>query len=165
LAALTNVEPKVHVVFKRDTFGDWERARSDLRQRLGVTEAPIDDGLSMLFRLKSALEADEVVVMQGDRAWAGQQSIEVPVLHGHLRLPTGPVKLAQLNDTPIIPVLAVRSGVARFRVVLGSPIIVSEYSDVKSAVTAVGEALGRFIARVPQQWLVLHKAFVEDQDT
>lgn len=164
LAALTSVEPQVNVVFKRDGFGAWEKARSELREHLGVKEAPIDDGLSMLFKLKSALEADEVVVMQGDRAWPGQQTIEVPVLHGHLRLPTGPVKLAQVNDSPIIPVLAVRSGPARFRVVLGTPIVVSNYPDVRAAVTAVGEAMGRFIAAVPQQWLVLHKAFVEDQD-
>lgn len=164
LAALTQVEPKVNVVFKRDSFSDWEAARSDLRKRLGVIEQPIDDGLSMLFRLKAALEADEVVVMQGDRAWPGQQAVEVPVLRGHLRLPTGPVKLAQLNDSPIIPVLSLRSGPARFRVVLGPPIYVSQHADVKSAVAAVGEALGRFIAAVPQQWLVLHKAFVEDQN-
>jgi KDO2-lipid IV(A) lauroyltransferase len=164
LAALSSVEPRVHVVFKRDGFGQWERARSELRRHLGVIEAPIDDGLSMLFQLKAALEADEVVVMQGDRAWPGQQSVEVPVLHGHLRLPTGPVKLAQVNDSPIIPVLAVRSGPARFRVLLGPPIVVSEYVDVRSAVAAVGEAMGRFIGAVPQQWLVLHKAFVEDQE-
>jgi lauroyl/myristoyl acyltransferase len=166
LAALTAAEPKaVHVVFKRDTFVDWERARTALRNRLGVIEEPIDEGMSMLFRLKNALEADEVVVMQGDRAWPGQSTVAVPVLHGHLRLPSGPVKLAQLNDSPIVPVIALRSGVARFRVVLGTPIFASHYPDVESAVAAVGQAMGRFIAAVPQQWLVLHNAFIEDQGT
>jgi lauroyl/myristoyl acyltransferase len=128
-----------------------------------VTEQPIDDGLGMLFRLKAALEADEVIVMQADRVWPGQSWVEVPVLHGRMRLPSGPVKLAQLNDSPIVPVLAVRTGPARFRVVLAPAIVVSDYPDVESAVAAVGEALGRFIATVPQQWLVLHEAFVEDQ--
>lgn len=163
LAALTQVENKVHVVFKRDAFLNWENARSELRSRLGVIEAPIDEGLPMLFKLKAALEGDEVVVMQGDRAWPGQSAVDVPVLHGHLRMPTGPVKLAQLNDSPIVPVLAIRSGPARFRVVLGPALFVSQYADVQSAVAAVGEAIGRFIATVPHQWLVLHEAFIEDQ--
>jgi KDO2-lipid IV(A) lauroyltransferase len=163
LAALTAYEPNVHVVFKRDSFGDWEHLRSDLRHRLGVTEAPIDEGLSTLFALKAALESNAVVVMQADRAWPGQRSCEVPVLHGHLRLPTGPVKLAQVCNSPIVPVLAIRTGPARFRVVLGNAIRVADYPTVESAVAAVGHAIGHFIAAAPTQWLVLRPAFVEDQ--
>jgi lauroyl/myristoyl acyltransferase len=162
LAALTQFERAVHVVFKRDV-GDWETLRADLRRKLGVIEAPIDDGFSTLLSLKAALEADAVVVMQADRAWPGQKSCDVPVLHGHLRLPTGPAKLAQLCNSPIIPVLTVRTGPARFRVVLGTAIRVSDYPTVEAATAAVGHALGHFIAAAPTQWLVLKPAFVEDQ--
>ena len=163
LVALRTVEPRVHVVFKRDSFSQWERSRSELRKNLGAIEAPIDDGMTTLFKLKAALEANEVVVMQADRTWPGQSSILVPVLHGHLRLPTGPVKLAMLNDSPIVPVLVVHSGPARFRVVIAPAIHLRDHADIESAVRAIGNSLGRFIATVPTQWLVLHAAFVEDQ--
>jgi lauroyl/myristoyl acyltransferase len=162
LAALTEIEPAVHVVFKRDQ-GDWENLRAYLRQKLGVIEAPIDDGPSTLMSLKAALENDAVVVMQADRAWPGQKSCDVPVLHGHLRVPTGPVKLALLCNSPIVPVSAVRTSSGRFRVVMGEAIRAGDYETVASAAAALGAALGRFIAAAPTQWLVLRPAFVEDQ--
>src|SRR5688500_3892732 len=92
-AALLAREKKVHVVFKRDAMSRFEQVRSALRRRLGIIEAPIDDGWSIWLRLRDALERDEVVMLQADRIMPGQKGESLPFLHGRLELPTGPIKL------------------------------------------------------------------------
>lgn len=166
LAALTEVEPAVHVVFKRDAFPAFERLRAGLRARLGVREAAIDDGWDTLLRLRDALAANEVIVMQGDRAVPGQRSATVaaPPLSQPLTIPTGPVTMARLAGCPLVPVFVVRSAKpGRFRVILLDPIHVGPGAKGEAdALTALAAALGRFIAAHPDQWLVLHPAFAEN---
>jgi KDO2-lipid IV(A) lauroyltransferase len=163
LAALRTVEENVHVVFKRDAFARFERLRAQARSRLGVHEAPIDEGWPALVRLRDALMADEVVVMQGDRAMAGQKSLVTPFLGGHLRVPVGPVKLASMTGSPIVPVFVVRSGARHFEVHLGEPVWVQAPDAIEPAVATVVREIESFVKRHPQQWLVLDRAFVEDQ--
>jgi lauroyl/myristoyl acyltransferase len=166
LAALRSVEKDVHVVFKRDAFGGFERIRSRVRQVLGVHEAPIDDGFASLIKLRDALLADQVVVMQGDRAMQGQRSQVVPFLSGHLRMPLGPVKLAALTSSPIVPAFVVPTPRGRFKVFLCEPIHVDAdapaVDGVDPALLAIARVMESFISRYPQQWLVLDRAFVED---
>ena len=159
LAALRNVEPDVHVVFKRDAYDGFEHLRRRVRRTLGVHEAAIDDGWPALFALRDALHHNGVVVMQADRAMPGQKSAVVPFLGGHLRLPLGPLKLAQAAGSPVVPVFTVREGPGRFRVCL-EPAIDPSAAD---ALEQLAATLARFVARYPTQWLVLHEAFVEDE--
>jgi KDO2-lipid IV(A) lauroyltransferase len=167
LAALTTVERGVHVVFKRDEFPAFERLRAGLRARLGVREAAIDDGWSSLLQLRDALSANEVIVMQTDRAFAGQRSalVAAPPLSRPLRVPVGPVTMARLGGCPVVPVFVVRSEKrGRFRVILLDPIEVGPGAAGEAAALAhIGAALGRFVAAYPDQWLVLHRAFAETE--
>ena len=159
LAALRAVEPDVHVVFKRDAYDGFEHLRRRVRRTLGVHEAAIDDGWPALFALRDALHRDGVVVMQADRAMPGQKSATVPLLGGHVRLPLGPIKLAQAAGSPVVPVFTVREGPGRFRVCL-EPAIDPTADD---ALERLAAAIARFVAKYPTQWLVLHEAFVEDE--
>jgi len=166
LAALVDVEPDVHVVFKRDAMDGFETIRHSLRERLGVHEAPIDDGWETWMRLRDALERNHVVVMQGDRAMPGQKAQAVPVLGGHVMLPLGPIKLAQISGSPIVPVFAIRTSSDRCRLFAQAPIHVDPEArlvdGVHPALLEIGRVLEKFIAAYPEQWLVLDAAFVED---
>ncbi|MBC8106905.1 MAG: lysophospholipid acyltransferase family protein [Anaerolineae bacterium] len=168
LAALRQWVPKVNVVFKRDSFGGFERFRWSVRAMLGVIEDPIDDGFSSLVRLRDSLNANEVVVMQGDRAMPGQRSQVVPFLHGHLRLPLGPVKLAQLTGSPIIPVFLVRGRSGGFCVHLADAIDVdpaaAPVDGIDPALRALARTIESLVHRFPEQWLVINRAFVEDAE-
>ncbi len=44
LASLAEVEPAIHVVFKRNALDGFEAIRHDLRKNLGIHEAAIDEG-------------------------------------------------------------------------------------------------------------------------
>lgn len=166
LGALSRVERRIHVVFKRDASGPFESMRSRLRRTLGVCEVPIDDGLSSWLALRDALLSDEVVVMQADRVFPGQRSEVVPFLHGHLRIPTGPARLARMTGSPIIPVFTVREPGGGFAVYLHPPISVGASHSSSTlpdpAILAVARAIESMVARYPDQWLALVPVFEED---
>lgn len=167
LAALRNVETNVHVVFKRDAYPAFEFVRKHVHAILGIHEAPIDDGFPALVRLRDTLRDNGVVVIQADRAMPGQRSETVPFLGGHIRVPTGPVKLAQLTGSPVVPVFVVRSARnrKRFEVHLCEPIFIDAESVDGPAIAQrrITEGIAAFVKRYPEQWLVLEHAFVEDE--
>ena len=158
LSALRSVEGRVSVVFLRDRFADFEAARSRLRRELGVRELALDDGLPAMVAIPAALRRDEVVVMQGDRAFPGQKSADLPFLGGTLRVPTGPVRVAAMCGSPLVPVASVRRPDGRFDVHLGEPIDAA----ADDALGRLAAAFAGFVTSWPDQWLVLRPAFAED---
>jgi lauroyl/myristoyl acyltransferase len=161
-AALLEHEKAIHVVFKRDDTR-FEKVRCSLRQKLGVTEAPVDDGWSVWLRLRDALQRDEVVMVQADRVMPGQKGCKVPFLHGHLLLPTGPIKLALASGAPIVPVFAVRSERGAIRIHV-EPAITPEPSELEPnpALLQLAGVLEKYVRAYPDQWLLFQKAFCED---
>ncbi len=165
LVALAANEPRIHVVFKRDEVGAFEKLRSELRGRLQVLEAPIDDGWMVWLRLRNALLNNEVVAIQGDRAMPGQKGVKTPLLDGHVLLPTGPFKLAVASGSPIVPIFSVRTESGGVRIFLEEAIYVeSDEAGVANAVQKFADVLGQYIRRYPDQWLVLDRAFCEDNE-
>lgn len=168
LAALAGEERRIRVVFRRDSSPEFESSRSRLRNMLGVIEAPIDDGWSSWMPLREALLNDEVVVMQGDRPVPGQRSQVVPFLHGRLRLPTGPARLARVANCPIIPVFAPRVPGGRYKILIGAPIEPVPAADTPddagtpADLVAISRAIAGVVAHYPDQWLVLEPVFDED---
>lgn len=166
LVALAREEAKLHVVFKRDTIDAFERLRSALRRQLNVAEAVVDDGWPMWLRLRGALLANEVVAIQGDRVMPGQKGLKLPFLGGHVNLPTGPFKLALASGAPVIPIFSVRTRSGNVRIFLEPAIDVSAEPDgIERALREFAAVLERYVARYPEQWLVLGKAFCEDADS
>jgi len=159
VAALLQHEKRIHVVFKRDP-GRFERIRQALRQRLGVVEQAVDEGWGVWVKLRDALRANEVVAIQGDRVMPGQKGSRVAFLGGHMLLPTGPVKLAMASGAPIVPVFSVRIPSGKIKLFIEEPIEVGQ--DVDEAMGKLAAVIGQYVAKYPEQWLVLNPAFEED---
>lgn len=165
-AALLQYEQAMHVVFRRDP-SRFEQVRCELRRKLGVTEAPIDDGWGVWMQLRDALQRDEVVMIQADRVMPGQKGSRVPFLHGHLLLPTGPVKLALASGgAPIVPVFALRLPDGRIRIHVEPAISVAPSDESPHpALLQFARILEQYVQAFPQQWLLLHSAFCEEEST
>lgn len=166
VASLRGREPKIHIVFRRDEVGQFERFRSEQHRRLGIIEQPIDDGFAVWLRLREALARDEVVLLQADRVLPGQRGVRMPFLHGHLMLPVGPVKLAMTTGAPIIPVFCIRSALDRVRLFTEPPIIVEagdpSEGGVHPALRELARVIEKYVARFPEQWLSVNPVFCED---
>lgn len=169
LASLRAYEPNIHVVFKRDATSEFEVIRQSLRGALGVHEAPVDAGWETWVGLRDALASDHVVVMQGDRAVPGQKAQSVPMFGAHISLPLGPIVLAQISGSPIVPVFVVRTASGRCQLFVESPIRVDPNAKLIDGVHPQllqwARVLEKYIAAYPEQWLVLEAAFVEDNPT
>jgi len=164
-AALREKEPRVHVLFRRDERGGFERIRAALRKKLGVIEAPVDDGWTVWLRLRDALRNDEVVVIQCDRVMPGQKGQAVKFFDGHMLLPTGPVRLALASGAPIIPIFSVRTASGAIRLFIEEPIVVGETDgalSVDAAMEKVGAVLEKYVRQFPEQWLENRPAWIED---
>lgn len=164
MAALLRHESRVHVLFRRDSFGLFEKTRSDLRRQLGVVEHCVDDGLPVWVQLREALASDEVVLIQGDRVMPGQKGRRVRVLGGHMVLPTGPVRLAAATGAPIVPIFSIRLPSGQVRLFIEPPIRVSCAEEIDLALNQVGLVLEQYLKRYPEQWLMIHRAWCEDAD-
>jgi KDO2-lipid IV(A) lauroyltransferase len=163
LAALTEVEKRVHVVFRRDGMRAFERTRSRFRSLLGVTECPVDDGLDAWARLRDALGAGETVLIQGDRVVAGQPGLPVRFCHARLLAPTGPVKLARLTGASIVPVASVVRQDSSIEIIIAPPIDAPRSPDADAAtLQLVVDELAKVVEQYPSQWLTLHRAFLDE---
>jgi KDO2-lipid IV(A) lauroyltransferase len=166
-AALLGQERKVHVVYVPDARKSFDRLRTRLRHKLGISEVPLDGDVSIWFRLRDALLNDEVVLIQGDRVLPGHRGVEVPFMGGHVELPTGPAKLAMATGSPIVPIFSIRTQLGRCRVEIDEPIEVKKGADrVTSdhpAVVAMARALERRVQAYPEQWMVYERVWREDQ--
>jgi KDO2-lipid IV(A) lauroyltransferase len=84
----------------------------------------------------------------------------MPLLGGHVVLPTGPVKLAIASGAPVVPVFSVRTPGGKIRLFIEEAIEVGH--DVDKALAKLAAVIGKYVAAYPEQWLVLHPAFDED---
>jgi KDO2-lipid IV(A) lauroyltransferase len=162
MAALLEQERRVHVVFRRDSFGLFERTRSRLRRQLGVVEQPVDEGLATWIKLREALGWDEVVLLQGDRVMPGQKGQAVPILGGHMVIPTGPLRLAMASGAPIIPIFSIRQSDGRVRLFIEPPVYVDDEQGFEAGLQSIRKILETYLQRFPEQWLMIHKAWCED---
>ncbi len=167
-AALRELEPMVHVVFRRDVQARFERLRKALHEKLGLIEAPVDDGWGVWMRLRDALGRNEVVLMQGDRVMPGQKGVKAPFLGGHMLVPAGPVKLALATGAPLIPIFALRQADGKVKLIIEEAIDVrpdeSGEGRIHPALVRLVNVIERYVKAYPEQWLTLHYACCEDAD-
>jgi KDO2-lipid IV(A) lauroyltransferase len=158
-------EKRLHVLFRRDALDLFEQIRSTLRRKIGVVEVPVDEGWTVWMRLRDALAQDEVVLIQGDRVMPGQKGQPVRFFDGHIQLPTGPVRLAMVTGSPIVPVFSVRMPRGKIRLFIEPPILVGDVPGGVSpdeAMNQLGAALEKYVRKYPEQWLENRPVWLED---
>jgi len=163
VSALLDIEKRIHLVYSRNAeLSRFEQVRAILRKRLGVVEHALDNGWNMWVELRDALRADECVVLQADRVLPGQKGLKVPLLHGHILLPTGAVKLALASGAPILPTFCIRQPNGHVRLFTEPAIYPSEDDGGAAAMNSIAASLAKFVKAYPEQWLLLRPAFCED---
>jgi lauroyl/myristoyl acyltransferase len=167
VAGLLQFEEHVHVLYHPDQSGLFERMRSKQRKHLGVIEERVDSGLGTWLKLRDALRENHVVLVQGDRVLPGQKGVLMPFCHGHIEMPTGPVKLALASGSPIIPVFAVRVPSGKVKIFLDEAIEVPQGSHRIDAthptMIQIAQVIEKYVKQFPEQWHFFQPIFHEDQ--
>ena len=167
MVALTEREKRVHIVYHPDAIPRFDRLRSKLRKLIGAVESRVDSGWSLWVRLRDALAANEVVVLQADRIMPGQKGVPVPFFDGHIEMPTGAIKLALITGATIIPIFSIRTSVARVKIVVEEAFTVSRadgpVNGSHPALHRIASAVERHVRENPEQWSMVYPVWCEDQ--
>ena len=112
---------------------------------------------ALAFELMAALQAGEIVAIQGDRVTGAIASIPSQLFGHSTLLPSGPFALAMAARVPIFPLFVIRLGRRRYRLLTCAPISVERTSrdrdaDLRGGVTAWSETLERVIREHWYQW-------------
>jgi lauroyl/myristoyl acyltransferase len=162
-AALHLRESHIHIVFKRDAMNRFEQLRTRARRNLDLIEVPVDDGLGIWLRLRDALAQNQVVMLQADRVMPRQKGLRMKFLHGHLLMPTGPVRLAMITGSPIIPIISTRALTGQIQIHIEDAINVHPSDPIEKPMLQLKNIIEKYIQAYPTQWLMLEPAFCEDQ--
>jgi Bacterial lipid A biosynthesis acyltransferase len=102
--------------------------------------------------LRDRLAANGVVIISlGPEA---KRFVEVPFFRHHIRLPTGPMRLAQSTGAALLPTFSRTVGTGRFEVSIESALELSGGPDAYERIaTAFAEHLERYVRANPEQWI------------
>jgi KDO2-lipid IV(A) lauroyltransferase len=141
--------------------GGVEKFRQERRQSAGHTTLIARQGLSTLFRLRSALEKGESVVVLADRA-VDNDRIGVAFRGRPAHFLKSPALLAQLTRAPILPVAVVCEGQGEYSAHVGEPIHSHDGSDAGGLMQRVADFFGTILERYPDQWYNFFPYWRED---
>ena len=135
-----------------------ERARAlhdDARKRAGIEIVHVgDDALASLPLLRH-LRQGNVVALQIDRVADGMRTRDVDLLGERMKMPEGPLRLAQVSGAPILPVFCARVGYRKYVVELCESRLVPRHAteaELDAVAQHLADSLADFLRSHPTQW-------------
>jgi lauroyl/myristoyl acyltransferase len=161
---LSQLGHPVNVVYFPDGSSRIERNRTRRRLMRGVKEIRLDpDRISPLAMMR-ALEAGELVAMQGDKLF-NDSGVKVKFFDAPAYFPRGPVLLSMLTGAPILPSFILMDKDARYKIVVESPIYASRTGDrekdIHDNLAKVAAVFERYIGEYYDQWYCLTRFWEE----
>ncbi len=153
---LGDAQCRIHVVMSREADAATEEFVEAARARAGVQVVLSDASVFSSLRLIRALQRNEIVAIQLDRA-AGASGVRwLPFLGAPAPFPSGPFVLARLAGAPVIPVFAPRLGRRHYRIQVGQSIAVPRAARdprvLDRVMLEVVAQLEEIVRRYPSQW-------------
>lgn len=127
-----------------------------------------EPGGFLAVELTQALQAGEIVALQGDRVVPGISPLEVVWRGQRWPLPAGPFALALAAGAPVFPLFIRREGWRRYRIIVREPFRPPKMSSLPRAqraavreqlITWWASQLAGVLEASPSHWLMFEKAF------
>jgi lauroyl/myristoyl acyltransferase len=149
-------ECRVHVVMGRELDPATQEFVQKARARSGVNVILSDASVFSSLGLVRALQRNEIVAIQLDRAARAGGVRMLPFLGAPAPFPSGPFVLARLAGSPVIPVFAPRIGRRHYGLHIGRPVEVPRAARDPRALDRVMlevvTQLEEVVRRYPLQW-------------
>ena len=157
---------KLHVVFSPDSSSLLESQRSFLRYADGVQEVPLREGGFSSLKLLRVLQEGGIIALQGDRL-TFDSGTPVTFFGHEARFPKGPVKLALVSDSIVLPVFIPITGYKSYAIVVEEPIYMETgegvTNELKTNLQKIIKILEKYISRYPTQWFTFMPFWEEDK--
>jgi len=153
---LRDKECRVHVVMGRELDPATQEFVEGTRARSGVNVILSDASVFSSLGLVRALQRNEIVAIQLDRAARAGGVRLLPFLGAAAPFPSGPFVLARLAGAPVIPVFAPRIGRRHYGLHIGRPVDVPRTARdplvLDRVMLEVVAQLETVVRRYPWQW-------------
>jgi lauroyl/myristoyl acyltransferase len=146
---------RVMIAEQREGDAGARAIQDEARRAHGLLVAHV--GLDPLAALPLARHLREggVVALQIDRAPPGIRTRDVTLFGEAGRLPEGPLRLAMLTGSAVVPIFAARTGHRRYEVVAYPAVRVGRAAgaaELDAAAQHLADAMQDFVKRNPTQW-------------
>ena len=159
-------DKKIHVVFSPDSSPLLESQRSFLRSADGVQEVPLREGGFSSLRLLRVLQEGGLVALQGDRL-TFDSGTPVPFFGREALFPKGPVKLAMVSDSLVVPIFIPITGYKSYAILVEDPIRMESgegvTDELKTNLQKITRILEKYISRYPTQWFTFMPFWEDDK--
>ncbi len=155
----------VNVVMAREQNPSVRSYLADMRDGVGIRVLHSDTSHFASVGMLQALRRGEILAIQMDRVAPGQVTREIHLFDRAARFPIGAFALARAAGVPIWPVLSVRLGRRRYRILHEPLIEIPRGTSDAALVAALQQAVTRLEARVrefPYQWFQYAPIFTDD---
>ena len=164
---LASMSRGINVVYSPDTSSLLELQRSFVRRIEGIREIPLRQGSFSSLKLLRVLQEGEAVALQGDRLTL-DSGVKVKFFGADALLPKGPVKLALVSDSIILPVFMPIAGFKAYDIIMERPIVMERMDDpAEELETNLGKIIKifeQYIGRYPTQWYTFMPFWQDDKE-
>jgi KDO2-lipid IV(A) lauroyltransferase len=160
--ALAGIGEKIHVVYSPDSSDLFERRRSLMRGNGNedVHSVGLKAGGLTSLTLYRLLARGALVAIQGDRLLF-DRGLPVSFFGFPARFPLGPVRLAQLSGSPVVPIFIPMTGYKSYEIIIEAPIDMDAQARTEDNLSRLVAVLERYIGRYRTQWYTF-RSFWED---
>jgi len=157
---------KIHVVYSPDSSSLLGSQLSYLRSAEGVEEVPLKAGNFSSLKLLRILQEGGIVGLQGDRL-TFDSGVAVPFFGHDALFPKGPIKLALVSDSIILPIFIPITGYKSYTIIIEEPVIMdhsdSSSDELKTNLHKIIKILEKYISEYPTQWFTFMPFWEEDK--
>ncbi len=156
---LNRINTRVHIVMLQAEHEKIKSLLDKVMTKKQMDIIPISDDFSHLFKIREALESNEIVAMHGDRFLSGTNTITKDFFGHKAEFPLGPFLLAAKYKKQICFVNAFKETSSHYHFYAEKPIKASPYTDIKTRNSEAGNLLEGYLRNLrlmlekyPRQW-------------
>ena len=156
---LKRINTKVHIVMLQAEHEKIKSMLDEVMTDKKMSIIPIKDDFSHLFKIKEALQKNEIVALHGDRFLPGTNTTRSNFMGKEAEFPLGPFLLAVKYKKPVSFVNAFKESPTHYHFYASKPIkkipkatIVARNEASKELLEIYLENLGKMLKKYPEQW-------------
>ncbi len=156
---LKRINTKVHIVMLQAEHEKIKSMLDDVMSEKKMIIIPISDDFSHLFKIKTALENNEIVAMHGDRFLPGTNTLVKKFFAKYAEFPLGPFLIAAKYNKPICYVNALKESSSHYHFYANEPFKPEKAKTIKDRNLLAENLLERYINQLehiikkyPLQW-------------
>ncbi len=156
---------EINVVYSPDSMSSLEIQRSFIRFAEGINEIPLRQGEFSSLKMLRILQEGRIIALQGDRL-TFDSGVKMSFFCSDALFPKGPVKLAIVSESIILPVFIPIKGYKSYEIIIEQPIAMEKNMDpeieLKTNLNKIIKILEKYIGQYPTQWYTFMPFWIDD---